>query len=196
LQAVKPTSNEVLSMPSYEATVDGKPRKIELVKKDERVFMVRIDGKPRVVEFPADKIEQQALIRVDGKSFRVELPKLEPEKPVLVKVEEATFEVEVRTPSRKHIEASFEPVQVASSRRTGSSKQAPLEGAVIAPMTGKIVSIRVRKGDQVKANQVLCVIEAMKMENEIAAAKAGVVREVNASEGQGVNEGDTLFVIG
>jgi biotin carboxyl carrier protein len=183
-------------MPSYEATVDGKPRKIELAKKDERAFTVKIDGKLRVVEFPTDKIEQQALIRVDGKSFRVELSKLEPEKPVLVKVEEATFKVEVKTPSRKHTEASFEPVQVASSRRTGTSRQASLEGAVTAPMTGKIVSIRVRKGDQVKANQVLCVIEAMKMENEIAAAKAGIVREVNASEGQGVNEGDTLFVIG
>jgi acetyl-CoA/propionyl-CoA carboxylase biotin carboxyl carrier protein len=63
-------------------------------------------------------------------------------------------------------------------------------------MTGKIVSVKVNKGDKVKAGQVLCVIEAMKMENEITASKAGSVQEVNVSEGSSVNEGEILFVIG
>jgi acetyl-CoA/propionyl-CoA carboxylase biotin carboxyl carrier protein len=63
-------------------------------------------------------------------------------------------------------------------------------------MTGKIVSVKVERGDQVKANQVLCIIEAMKMENEINASKAGVIKEVNVFEGSPVNEGDVLFVIG
>jgi acetyl-CoA/propionyl-CoA carboxylase biotin carboxyl carrier protein len=63
-------------------------------------------------------------------------------------------------------------------------------------MTGKIVLVKVKKGDQVRANQVLCVIEAMKMENEICAPKAGSIQQVNVTEGSSVSEGDTLLVIG
>jgi glutaconyl-CoA decarboxylase len=62
-------------------------------------------------------------------------------------------------------------------------------------MTGKILSVKVKKGDQVKAGQVVCVIEAMKMENEIAAPKAGTVREVHVSAGSSVNEGEALVVV-
>ncbi|MGQ9539272.1 MAG: biotin/lipoyl-containing protein, partial [Candidatus Bathycorpusculaceae bacterium] len=60
----------------------------------------------------------------------------------------------------------------------------------------KILSIKVKKGEQVKAGQVLCILEAMKMENEIAAPMAGTIREVLVSEGASVNDGDPLFVIG
>jgi biotin carboxyl carrier protein len=54
----------------------------------------------------------------------------------------------------------------------------------------------VKKGEQVKAHQVLCVVEAMKMENEILAPKAGTIKEVNVSEGSPVSEGEPLFIIG
>lgn len=188
--------NEVSDVPDYEVTVDGKPRKIELVKKNDMAFTVKIDGKSRLVEWPSQKVERTMTIRIDGKSFKVEMPELQRDKPVSVKVEEATFGIELKTPSLRQTEHSFEPVQATSAKRAGVSKQLAVEGAVTAPMTGKIVSVRVRKGDQVKVNQVLCVIEAMKMENEITAAKAGVVQEVNVSEGQGVNEGDTLLIVG
>jgi biotin carboxyl carrier protein len=62
-------------------------------------------------------------------------------------------------------------------------------------MAGKIVSVKVRDGDPVKIGTVLCILEAMKMENEIIAPKAGTVQEVNVSEGSTVNEGDILIVI-
>ncbi len=66
----------------------------------------------------------------------------------------------------------------------------------MAPMAGKIVSVRVKKGDAVKMGAVLCVLEAMKMENEIGAPRAGAVQEVNVAEGSSVSEGDVLFVVG
>jgi glutaconyl-CoA decarboxylase len=69
------------------------------------------------------------------------------------------------------------------------------EGTVSAPMPGKIVSINVGIGDRVKYRDVLCILEAMKMENEIMAPAGGVVREVRVSEGQDVQYGDVLFVI-
>jgi biotin carboxyl carrier protein len=62
-------------------------------------------------------------------------------------------------------------------------------------MTGKILSVKVKKGEQVKLGQVICILEAMKMENEITAPKAGTVREVHVSEGSSVSEGEPLFVV-
>jgi len=66
---------------------------------------------------------------------------------------------------------------------------------VTAPMTGKILSVMVKKGDQVKTGQILCVLEAMKMENEVTAPKTGTVQEVYVSEDSSVSEGEALFVV-
>ena len=66
---------------------------------------------------------------------------------------------------------------------------------VTAPMPGKIVRVLVKPGDQVKARQGLVVVEAMKMENELRAARDGRVREVTAAEGQSVEAGAVLLVV-
>jgi biotin carboxyl carrier protein len=62
-------------------------------------------------------------------------------------------------------------------------------------MMGKIISVMVKKGDHVKAGQIVCVLEAMKMENEITTPNAGTVQEVCVFEGSSVSEGETLFVV-
>ena len=67
---------------------------------------------------------------------------------------------------------------------------------VSAPMPGTILSVSVKPGDTVKRNQVLMVLEAMKMENEIVAPVEGVVVGVNVAGGQAVNTGEPLCVIG
>jgi biotin carboxyl carrier protein len=56
-------------------------------------------------------------------------------------------------------------------------------GAVVAPMAGKLIRVDVKVGDAVKSGQPLCLIEAMKMENELTAPLAGVVVEIRASLG-------------
>ena len=66
---------------------------------------------------------------------------------------------------------------------------------VAAPMPGKIVRLLVKTGDQVKAKQGLVVVEAMKMENELRAARDGRVREVSVAEGQSVDAGAVLLVV-
>lgn len=184
-------------MPSYETQVDGKPCKIELTKTAQNTFAAKIDGKPCKITLETDRIdpEQALTIKIDEKTYKVKLPKIEQEKTIAVEVEEATFKVEVKTPSRKQVLTSFEPAPTSPARKAATSKQATAEGAITAPMTGKIVSVKVKKGDTVKANQVLCIIEAMKMENEITALRAGTVQEVNIDDGQPVNEGETLFIV-
>lgn len=68
-------------------------------------------------------------------------------------------------------------------------------GQVTAPMPGVIKGVKVQPGDRVEAGQVLVILEAMKMENEIAARQAGTVKEVLVSEGQNVGMNEVLVVI-
>jgi len=185
-----------MKMPSYEIFIDGKPRKIELIKASDRAFTVKIDNKSLDVELQTDTLdlEKKFSIKIDDKAYSVEMPKFDREGLFPVKVEEATFKAEVKISTTTTALTSFEPTPLTPAKRGVAQKQV-VEGAVTAPMTGKIVSVKVKKGDQVKAGQVLCVIEAMKMENEIVASKAGSVQEVNVSAGSSVNEGEVLFII-
>ena len=67
---------------------------------------------------------------------------------------------------------------------------------VAAPMPGTILKVNVTAGQAVKAGDVLCVLEAMKMENDITAPKAGTITQVVTSKGASVSTGDPLVVIG
>ena len=66
---------------------------------------------------------------------------------------------------------------------------------VVAPMPGTILKVNVQNGQAVKEGDLLCVLEAMKMENEIMAPKAGTVAQVVTSKGASVSTGDVLVVI-
>jgi acetyl-CoA/propionyl-CoA carboxylase biotin carboxyl carrier protein len=66
---------------------------------------------------------------------------------------------------------------------------------VAAEMQGTILEVNVGEGDEVDAGDVLCVLEAMKMENDVVAPRAGTVAHVGISEGESVDMGDTLFVL-
>lgn len=69
------------------------------------------------------------------------------------------------------------------------------DGTIRADIPGLVVKIPVQPGDVVQPGQPVIVVEAMKMQNELAAPVAGTVREIPVAEGQAVNPGDTLVVI-
>jgi biotin carboxyl carrier protein len=66
---------------------------------------------------------------------------------------------------------------------------------IAAPMPGKVVRLLVKLGDRVEAGQGLCVVEAMKMQNEIRSPKSGTIERVLVREGQTVNAGEVLCVV-
>lgn len=99
-----------------------------------------------------------------------------------------------------HVAGRTIPVQVRLVGGFGRQKKAgAAQGTgpqrITAPMPGKIVRVLVKPGDEVKARQGLVVVEAMKMENELRAARDGRVRDVAVTEGQSVDAGALLLVV-
>ena len=66
----------------------------------------------------------------------------------------------------------------------------------MSPMVGKILAVKTSEGDAVKAGDLLFLLEAMKMENEITSPVDGIVKMVAVTEGDTVRQGDVLCVIG
>lgn len=89
------------------------------------------------------------------------------------------------------------PAVPAAPAAPAAPKATAAEGttAVNAPMPGNILAVNVKSGDTVKSGTVLCILEAMKMENEVLAPKDGVVDAVAVQKGATVNAGDLLVSI-
>jgi acetyl-CoA/propionyl-CoA carboxylase biotin carboxyl carrier protein len=86
----------------------------------------------------------------------------------------------------------------ARPRRSGGSGGSGAgggSGAVSVPMQGTIVKVLVEVGQEVEAGATVCVLEAMKMENNITADKAGTVKEIKVAPGDSVGSGDVVVVI-
>jgi acetyl-CoA/propionyl-CoA carboxylase biotin carboxyl carrier protein len=81
------------------------------------------------------------------------------------------------------------------SAAAGASAAGAGSGQVTVPMQGTIVKVLVSVGDAVESGQPVCVLEAMKMENNITADKSGTVKEVKVSPGQSVGTGDVVIII-
>jgi acetyl-CoA/propionyl-CoA carboxylase biotin carboxyl carrier protein len=66
------------------------------------------------------------------------------------------------------------------------------DGAVVSPMQGTVLKVEVSDGDEVEAGQLLCVVEAMKMENEIVAPRVGVVHDLSVAPGAAIASGQLV----
>ena len=119
-------------------------------------------------------------VLMDGRSYdaRVE----EVSGGLVVVIDGFRFEIDVRDPRR-------------FSRKAGGRGGEGVQ-TILAPMPGKVVRVLVSAGDAVEAGQGLLVVEAMKMQNEMTAVRAGTVLSVSTTEGATVTAGDVLAAIG
>lgn len=95
---------------------------------------------------------------------------------------------------------SSAPVKKAAPKAAQKAAAAPASGSqgsikVNAPMPGKVLAIKKNVGDAVKKGDVVLIIEAMKMENEIVAPEDGTVASINAAEGAMVEAGSVLATL-
>lgn len=89
------------------------------------------------------------------------------------------------------------PAPAPAAPAPAAPSAGPAEGTVVSsPMPGKVLKVSAQAGAAVNAGDLLLVLEAMKMENEILAPSGGTVKEVRAHDGDSVNTGDVLVVIG
>lgn len=120
-------------------------------------------------------------------------------------VTQYSYEVSIAdTPSGElsvHVNGILVNATVAGARgawaRRGQDGGALAKGPqkILAPMPGKIVKVLVKVGDEVAIKQGVVIVEAMKMENELKAPRAGTVKEVKAVEGASVEAGSVLVIV-
>ncbi len=161
-----------------------------------REFTIELDG----VTYPV--VAEGQTITVNGRPFTVEVTD---DGAVLVDgiVYDVTFDGEAAT-----VDGTQYPVQVSGLTMApvgpplaaaGGPTAAPVTavgaGAVLAIMPGKIIRVMVEVGQTVEEGEAVCVLEAMKMENELHAGRGGVVKAVHVQPGADVEKGQVLVEI-
>ena len=130
-------------------------------------------------------------VTVNGKSYEVEIEEVKGEAAAAPAAPATKVMPKVQPKLTVNTKAAQAPAAPAAAA-PAKAAVAPAEGehAITAPMPGKIVKLNAEKGD------VLLVLEAMKMQNEITADADGVVKAYNVIPGQNVKAKDTLVIIG
>jgi acetyl-CoA/propionyl-CoA carboxylase, biotin carboxylase, biotin carboxyl carrier protein len=113
------------------------------------------------------------------------------ERVIGTEVDGRRYEVKVFLPEPPHAELA----RRRRERERGGGGRAAARDAVVSPMQGTVLAVEVAEGDEVSPGQVLCVVEAMKMENEITAHRAGLVTELSVAPGQPVSTGQVICVV-
>lgn len=127
-------------------------------------------------------------VTLNGKVYEVEVEKGEA-------VIQAEYEAALPAAAPAAPVAAPAPVQAQAPTVPAASAPAASAGAgtVLSPLPGNINEIRFSAGQTVKAGDVVIILEAMKMENEIVAPKAGTLTKIHVQKGAVVNTGDPLF---
>ena len=136
-------------------------------------------------------------IKVEDNWYIVEVGELT-HSPVQVTVEGETFLVEIEglpatPPARPRRGRTQTPDIIVPPPPTRSSAGVGPENVITSPLSGRVISILVRPGDQVTTGQEVCVVEAMKMEQSIRTIRDGVVKEVLVQPMDTVRTNDPLI---
>jgi biotin carboxyl carrier protein len=163
----------------YYVTVKGKERVVDITEHDDRLE-VRLDDRP--VEADLTLLHDSSLhsLLLDGHSREMILDR-ESDR-VFVSLDGERIEARVQDDVSRALEAFHGPSHAGPSD-------------VTAPMPGVVVDIPVNVGDEIEAGKPVIVVEAMKMQNELASEADGIVAEIRVAPGDTVVGGDVLVVL-
>ena len=125
---------------------------------------------------------EELIVKVDGKEYNVKVEETEDGR-LRVHCGEDVYEVETK-----------EPIEPESAKET-KERSIQEAGVIKAPLPGTIVAVNIKKGEKVKAGDVLIKLVSMKMENEVTTEKDSRVKEVRVKKNDNVNRGDVLVVL-
>lgn len=124
-------------------------------------------------------------VNINGKEYMVEMEELTPAASQAQQVVQAAQPVVAPAPQTAPAPAA----QVPAAPVTGEGEE------IVSPMPGNILDIKVKVGDVVQENQVVAILEAMKMENEIVAPRAGTITAISATKGSPIDVGEPIVFI-
>lgn len=133
-------------------------------------------------------------IMVDNKVYEVEIEQIAKETKSIISSSEPTFDKAKKRTSTSS-KKEYTSLSITQEKQESLASNDGTGIRIEAPMPGTILDIRVKVGDTVYTGQVLAILEAMKMENDITAPQDGIVKEVKIKKGTTVNSGDALFIL-
>ncbi len=139
--------------------------------------------------------------KINGNEYQVAVGDIDENNVAKVEVNGKSYDVELEDlPKISHVVKRVAPVE-ASAAPAAAPAHKPQKAAaagdfvIDSPLPGTIKELYVKEGQAVKADDVVCILEAMKMGNEIHAGKDGTVKSINVNKEDSVLEGDTIMVI-
>ena len=165
----------------YHATIAGRQFTAEIESLEKNRFAITVDGQRYEVD-SASTGNGAFSILINERSYSVRYEEEEGDE-IVIYLGNQPFRIDIANEQRFRLRAGIAKVSLEGRQ------------VVVAPMPGKVVRVLVGLGDEVKENQGLVVVEAMKMENELKSPKAGKVSELLAVEGAAVESGAKLAVV-
>ena len=166
----------------YVAIVAGEERQIEITEVAPERYQLLVDG--RRIEVDAQEVSDSTLSLIVGEqAYNIEFESAGDRSHNLL-VRGHVVQVEVLDLRR---------MRLRRAQEAAAGPDGPV--SITAPMPGKVVAVLVTEGQQVEAGQGVVVVEAMKMENELRAPRAGTIRNLKAEVGAAVDSGAALCSI-
>lgn len=179
-------------MTFHEVLVNKKQHRVKILERNGNAFLVEVNEKTVTVELKNPNQGGKAIIEINGRSLQAKIDRIQ-RNILRVKIGGKLFEVQCQPKIPRETAEKLGPVATITRKPTIHSTIE--KDAVTAPIAGRIVLLKAYVGQKVEKGECICILEAMKMENEITALKAGVVKEIRVSEGAIVNKGNVLAVI-
>jgi biotin carboxyl carrier protein len=175
-----------------EILVDGKAHRVAILERSKDSFLIEVNDKTVRVDCESRIPGKIGTVKINGQSFNTRTEKTG-RNAFAVEIDGKPFNVRYPALIAKEPTAQHQAATVMTRRPPA---RPPTEkNALISPLAGRIVLFKVRLGEEVQRGNCVCILEAMKMENEILAPRSGVVREIRVGEGDIVDKGATLAVI-
>jgi len=182
----------------YDVRVSGREYRFRVREGGEGTFIIELGGRKLEVRVAGSPSEGDFTLSLEGRDY-----------PVRVRPSGSSLEVHVGGHTFTVDLSAVRPVKAGGMRGpTGppgpgvppsalrqKAARVSVRGAITSPIPGRVVALKVKAGDRVREGDVLLVIEAMKMENEIRAPRDGHVKEVLVQEGSSVSAGQPLLVL-